>query len=183
MTYALGLLAYAVLVMIGFCVGARRELLAGLQLRAETAEREQSLRIAQAREQERTRIAREMHDVLAHRISFVDVYAGALAYRDALTRDETRVTATLIAAATDGVLTLRRDEALGHLVHLTERERDAAVVIGHGQANAEIAAELFMSVATVKPHVTRLFAKLAVENPCRSRCASTTPAWSESFSG
>ena len=33
-----------------------------------------------------------------------------------------------------------------------------------GRANAEIAAELFMSVATVKAHVTRLFAKLAVEN-------------------
>ncbi|WP_295696591.1 response regulator transcription factor [Lapillicoccus sp.] len=74
------------------------------------------------------------------------------------------VTATLIAAATDGVPTLRRDVALAHLAHLTEREREVAVAIGRGWANAEIAAELFMSVATVKAHVTRLFAKLAVEN-------------------
>jgi signal transduction histidine kinase len=90
--YALGVLSFGVLVMIGFYIGARRELLANLQARAETAEREQAMRVAQ----ERTRIAREMHDVLAHRISLVAMHAGALTFRDDLTRDETRRAAQVI---------------------------------------------------------------------------------------
>ena len=39
-----------------------------------------------------------MHDVLAHRISLVALHAGALAYRDDLTREETRETAQTIQA-------------------------------------------------------------------------------------
>lgn len=74
------------------------------------------------------------------------------------------VTAQLIASATDGQPTVRRDEALTHLASLTERERDVAVAIGQGLSNAEIAAQLYLSVATVKSHVTRLFAKLQVDN-------------------
>ena len=74
------------------------------------------------------------------------------------------VTAQLIASATEGQSTERRDDALAALASLTERERDVAVAIGHGLSNAEIGAQLYMSVATVKSHVTRLFAKLQVEN-------------------
>ena len=66
-------------------VGARRDLLATLQERAERAEREQTMRIAQAQATERARIAREMHDVLAHRLSLVAMHAGALSYRRGLT--------------------------------------------------------------------------------------------------
>ena len=51
---------------------------ATLQERAERAEREQELQIAQAQVMERARIAREMHDVLAHRLSLVAMHAGAL---------------------------------------------------------------------------------------------------------
>lgn len=74
------------------------------------------------------------------------------------------VTAQLIAAATDGQTTDRRDEALDRLATLTERERDVAIAIGQGLSNAEIAGQLYMSVATVKAHVTKLFVKLRVEN-------------------
>ncbi len=49
--------------------------------RAEQAEAEQELRVQQARQVERTRIAREMHDVLAHRISLLSLHAGALEIR------------------------------------------------------------------------------------------------------
>ena len=52
-----------------------------LRDRAERAETEQQLRVEQARALERARIAREMHDVLAHRISLLSLHAGALEFR------------------------------------------------------------------------------------------------------
>ncbi len=60
---------------------ARRQLLDSLRERAQRAETEQGRRVAEARALERTRMAREMHDVLAHRLSLLATYAGALEYR------------------------------------------------------------------------------------------------------
>jgi DNA-binding NarL/FixJ family response regulator len=54
--------------------------------------------------------------------------------------------------------------ATARLAELTERERDVALAVGRGLSNAEIAAELYLSVPTVKAHVSRLFDKLAVTN-------------------
>ena len=81
------LLYTVVLVEIGMYTGARRELIAS---KLAQAEREQQLRVAQGQAAERQRIAREMHDVLAHRISLVTMYSGALAYRDDLSPQQTR---------------------------------------------------------------------------------------------
>ena len=47
---------------------------------------------------------------------------------------------------------------------LTEREREVAAEVAQGRANAEIAARLFMSEATVKAHVSRVIAKLGAAN-------------------
>jgi DNA-binding NarL/FixJ family response regulator len=58
----------------------------------------------------------------------------------------------------------RREQARERLAALSEREREVALAVGRGCANAEIAAELHMSVATVKAHVSRLLAKLELEN-------------------
>lgn len=85
-----------VLVATGMYVGARRELVSTLRDRADRAEREQALRVAQAQANERASIAREMHDVLAHRISLVAMHAGALAYRADLDADQTRQAAEVI---------------------------------------------------------------------------------------
>ena len=72
------------------------------------------------------------------------------------------VTRRLIAlVADDGG---RREDARARLEALSPREREVAVAVGRGCANAEIAAELHMSVATVKAHVSRVMVKLAVEN-------------------
>jgi len=65
----------------GLVVKARRQLVLSLRDRAHRAESEQQLRVAQARQAERARIAREMHDVLAHRISLLSLHAGALEFR------------------------------------------------------------------------------------------------------
>jgi signal transduction histidine kinase len=93
---ALSVLVVGVLVAFGMYVGARRELLATLKDRAERAEREQAMRVSQARANERGRIAREMHDVLAHRISLVAMHAGAMTYRTDLSAAEMRRTAGVI---------------------------------------------------------------------------------------
>ncbi|MEW9521377.1 sensor histidine kinase [Streptomyces tubercidicus] len=65
-------------VLFGMYRGARRSLLVSLQDRADRLEREQHLLASQARMEERTRIAREMHDVVSHRVSLMVVHAGAL---------------------------------------------------------------------------------------------------------
>ncbi|MEU7901732.1 response regulator transcription factor [Actinoplanes sp. NPDC049118] len=57
-----------------------------------------------------------------------------------------------------------RHRAVVALERLSERERDVALLLGRGRSNAEIAAELFMSVATVKAHVSRLLVKLELNN-------------------
>jgi signal transduction histidine kinase len=69
--------------LIGWGQGARarQALLASLRERARRAEAEQASRVDEARVAERARIAREMHDVLAHRLSLLATYAGALEYR------------------------------------------------------------------------------------------------------
>lgn len=76
------------------------------------------------------------------------------------------VTAQLIStvAATGGDGDQRRERARVRLRALTEREREVARAIGAGRSNAEIAAQLYLSIATVKAHVGRLFEKLPAEN-------------------
>jgi signal transduction histidine kinase len=73
--------AYAALTGWGTLIRAHQELIFSLRDRAERAEADQARHVAEARAAERARIAREMHDVLAHRLSLLATYAGALAYR------------------------------------------------------------------------------------------------------
>ncbi|MER8046620.1 response regulator transcription factor [Streptomyces sp. NPDC094032] len=58
----------------------------------------------------------------------------------------------------------RRAGAAERLALLAEREREVAVAVGRGSSNAEIAATLYMSVPTVKTHVSRILAKLGLNN-------------------
>ncbi len=84
LTIAITLVVNAGMMGWGMYLGSRRELVWTLRHRAERAEDERDARVQQARVTERTRIAREMHDVLAHRITQVSMQAGALAFRDDL---------------------------------------------------------------------------------------------------
>jgi len=83
-----GAVLYGIAFGVGLYIRARRELAVSRREREETAEREQASRLAEAQANERARIAREMHDVLAHRISLVAMHAGAMTYRTDLTRDQ-----------------------------------------------------------------------------------------------
>jgi signal transduction histidine kinase len=80
----------------GMYVRARRELLQNLRERAMRAEADQRLHAEHARMAERTRIAREMHDVLAHRISLVTLHAGALEVRPDVPPDKVQEIAQLL---------------------------------------------------------------------------------------
>jgi len=89
-------LATGVLVGWGMFVRARRELIASLTDRAERAEAEQALRVERAQLAERERIAREMHDVLAHRLSLLSLHAGALEYNPGAPRADVERAAGII---------------------------------------------------------------------------------------
>jgi signal transduction histidine kinase len=71
-------LAAALVVAVGIYAATRRALMTSMLERAERADAERALRDEQARAAERTRIAREMHDVLAHKVSLIALHAGAL---------------------------------------------------------------------------------------------------------
>ncbi|MCC2334279.1 response regulator [Cellulomonas wangsupingiae] len=74
------------------------------------------------------------------------------------------VTDRLIASVTHRPRDERRTAARQHLDALTERERDVARAIGRGLSNTEIAAELFITVATVKTHISRILEKMPADN-------------------
>jgi DNA-binding NarL/FixJ family response regulator len=57
-----------------------------------------------------------------------------------------------------------REGARADLDRLSARERDVALAIARGQSNQDIATDLFMSVATVKAHVSHIFTKLGLSN-------------------
>lgn len=100
----------ALLVAIGVAIGQRRALVQSLRERAALLERDQQLREDRAREQERAHLAREMHDVLGHRLSLVALHAGALEYRGrSLSPDETVEAAGVVRAEAHSALTELRD--------------------------------------------------------------------------
>ncbi|MEV6418263.1 histidine kinase [Streptomyces sp. NPDC051662] len=66
---------------LGMWLGSRRRLLEALTDQVEQLRVERELRAEQARLAERSRIAREMHDVLAHRLSLLMLHAGVLQLR------------------------------------------------------------------------------------------------------
>lgn len=74
------------------------------------------------------------------------------------------VTRQLIAHIGDTGANARRQHARALLARLSEREREVAMAVGRGRSNAEISGELFMSVATVKQHVSRILTKLDRNN-------------------
>ena len=74
------------------------------------------------------------------------------------------VTRTLIDKVRTDPAADRAAEAKQRLEALTDRELEVALAVGRGMSNAEIASELYLSVPTVKAHVSRLFEKLEVTN-------------------
>ncbi|MPZ63411.1 MAG: sensor histidine kinase [Propionibacteriales bacterium] len=89
-------IATAAVVAWGMFVRARRQLVLQLRSRIDQAEHEQRLQTERARLTERARIAREMHDVLAHKVSLITLHAGGLEVQRDLPPEEVRRVAGLI---------------------------------------------------------------------------------------
>ncbi|HZX02759.1 sensor histidine kinase [Kribbella sp.] len=152
---------YAVLVVVvhagllgwGQGTQARQQLLASLRERALRAEAEQGRRVAEARSLERTKMAREMHDVLAHRLSLLATYAGALEYRPDSSPEKLATAAGVIRTGVHQaldelreVINVLRDEdvyearpqpTFGDLRALVDESREAGTTIAYDDRVAD----------------------------------------------
>jgi signal transduction histidine kinase len=99
-----GLLITGVVVGWGLFVRVQRDLVRSLRELAARLQAEQRLTVEQAREGERLRIAREMHDVLAHRVSLLSLHAGALEFRPDAPPEEIADAAGVIRATAHAAL-------------------------------------------------------------------------------
>ena len=117
----IGILLFGFAVGWGLFVRVRRDLVVQLHERATRLEEEGRLRADQARAAERERIAREMHDVLAHRISLLSLHAGALEYRPDAPAAEIEATAGVVRESAAAALEELRD-VIGVLREGTESE-------------------------------------------------------------
>ncbi|WP_432009642.1 sensor histidine kinase [Streptomyces bacillaris] len=92
----------------GLGVRSRRQLVLSLRERARRAETEAELRAEQAQRLAREAIAREMHDVLAHRLTLLSVHAGALEFRpDAPTAEIARAAGVIRDSSHEALQDLR----------------------------------------------------------------------------
>ena len=120
-TFALCVLVMAVAIGWGLFARTRRQLVASLHERAQRLEAEQLLRVEQARDAERRRIAREMHDVLGHRLSLLSLHAGALEFRRDASPEEMAQAAGVIRASGQAAL-----EELRAVIGLLREQDDGA---------------------------------------------------------
>jgi signal transduction histidine kinase len=117
------LLLDLVLISAGLLLRSHRLLVRSLEERARQAEEGQRLRVEEARHLERERLAREMHDVLAHRISLLAVHAGALEVRRGASEEEARAAGVIRECAHDALEDLR--EVIGVLRAAPDADEDA----------------------------------------------------------
>ncbi|MFD3410445.1 sensor histidine kinase [Streptomyces cyaneofuscatus] len=103
-----GVLLILLVLSWGMVVRSRRQLVLTLRERARRAEAEAELRAGQAQRLAREAIAREMHDVLAHRLTLLSVHAGALEFRpDAPTAEIARAAGVIRDSAHEALQDLR----------------------------------------------------------------------------
>jgi signal transduction histidine kinase len=174
----------------GHALHSRRLLVERLREDAERARAEHRRRMADARRGERHAIAREMHDVLAHRISLVSVHAGALAYRTrqagaaagpALSGGEVAESAEVIRGNAHQALEelqevlylLRAEDGAGEPMSLLPRIGDIGGLVADARATGqpvEYRAELAAgAVGDLRPQVHRTAYRVAQEGLTNAR--------------
>jgi signal transduction histidine kinase len=160
--FLIGILLFGFAVGWGLFIRVRRDLVDQLHERAARLEEEGRLRADQARAAERERIAREMHDVLAHRISLLSLHAGALEYRPDAPPAEIEATAAVVRESAAAALEELRD-VIGVLREGTESEARApqptlsdlpALIEESKAAGVRIEDELELPAADEVPAIT-----------------------------
>lgn len=155
-----------VLVLMGLYRGSRRALLHALRREAQAAQASQVARADQARAAERTRIAREMHDTVSHRLALVALHAGGLEYRDDLTPEQVRSAMGTIRQAVQeaseelaNTLAVLRSDG-GDVIPAPRMADVHEVIAAVTQAGADVTTELSLPdlepPATVIAHLHRV---------------------------
>ncbi|WP_328876692.1 histidine kinase [Streptomyces sp. NBC_00287] len=156
-TIFIGLVLTGAAVGWGMFVRSKRQLMLSLRDRARRAETEAQLRAEQAQRLAREAIAREMHDVLAHRLTLLSVHAGALEFRpDAPQEEIARAAGVIRESAHEALQDLReiigvlrageRDDSsrpqptLGGLEALVAESREAGMKVAFDNRVTEPAA-------------------------------------------
>lgn len=160
-TWYVAMMVLMHLVALSFGMLARSRRLALEQVRADAARERELLdaRVAGARRDERERVAREMHDVLAHRVSLVSVHAGALEYRlDAADRGPAPPSSAEIREA---VSVIRQNahlavEELRHVLDVLRADdaEDDAILRDHPQPRLTDVGRLVDEARAAGQHVT-----------------------------
>ncbi|WP_424640261.1 histidine kinase [Embleya sp. AB8] len=146
----------------GLYIASRRRLIAALGERAERAEREQELRADQAREEERNRLAGDMHDIVTHRVSLMVLQAGAMRSRavDDATRsaaEDLRSTGCqALAELRDLVAVLRTAEQHGASAPVEPAVLDLSALVEESQAaGVDVCLDVEGTVRPASPMVVR----------------------------
>ncbi|MGP4111295.1 sensor histidine kinase [Streptomyces sp. 4N509B] len=165
----------------GMWIRARRQRLAGLRERATRAEAEAALVADRVRRQEREHIAREMHDVLAHRLTLLSLHAGALEVRPDMgpaqvasvagtirttahqALDDLREILGVLRPDRNGSVAVRPPSGLADITELVEESRAAGVPVSLDCRLAEA------DGATLPPSVSRTAYRVVQEGLTNAR--------------
>ena len=136
-----GVFAAVAAAAFGLFVRARRELVLSLHERNRRLQADQEWRVQEARRSERDRIAREMHDVLAHRISLLSLHAGALEFHPDASPEEIAKAAQVIRVSAraaqeelrEVIGVLRADQGEEQLEPPQPRLADLTQLVGESQ--------------------------------------------------
>ncbi|MFT4216917.1 MAG: histidine kinase [Micropruina sp.] len=165
----------AVVVLVGLSAGRRRELMESLRDRAEALEREQAAVVARTRLAERTRIAREMHDTLSHRLSLISLHAGGLAVHPdaepARVEETTRLIQQAAQTASEelhAMLAVLRDDQHDvrpdlTLADLTRADRDGLAAAPGTDIQVDVDPALAAQLGTLSPSASRALARAVAE--------------------
>jgi signal transduction histidine kinase len=185
------LLGACFVVAAGLGVRARRQLVIALRMRADADRREHTRQLEESRRAERQRIAREMHDVLAHRISLLSVHAGALEYRIAMaeegtaappTAEEVRSAVRVVRSnATQALEELREvldllrqpgsagDRETERAVPQPSADRLPALVAEARRSGQTVRADIAAEVAELRPQLQRTVYRIVQEGLTNAR--------------
>jgi len=157
---ALVTIGFGALLGWGAWARAREALICSLRERARRAEAEQGRRVAEARMLERRKIAREMHDVLAHRLSLLATFAGAMEYRPDSSPEQLSRAAGVVR---DGV-----HQALDELREVISLLRDDDPPDGDGGRPQPVLADVPRLVEESREAGTEVLLSEAVDEPAEA---------------